>query len=77
LNYPAALAWFIHGLLTDTKLKNRPTDWLDAEKFFVELCFALILAALAITIVVRRRHRQRDRQAKAGKYSLAQGMSLR
>jgi DMSO/TMAO reductase YedYZ heme-binding membrane subunit len=77
LNYPAALAWFVHGLLTDTKLKNRPTDWLDAEKLFVEFCFGLIVAAFTITVVVRRRHQQRDRQAKAGKYSLAQGMSLR
>lgn len=72
LNYPAAGAWFIHGLLTDTKLKNRPTDWLDAEKLFVEICFALIAAGFAITVVVRRRHQQRDRQARAGRYSLAQ-----
>lgn len=72
LNYPAAGAWYIHGLLTDTKLKNRPTDWLDAEKFFIEVCFALILAAFTITVVVRRRHQQRDRQARAGRYSLPQ-----
>lgn len=72
LNYPAAGAWFVHGLLTDTKLKNRPTDWLDAEKLFVEICFALIVAVFTVTVVVRRRRQQRDRQAKAGKYSLAQ-----
>lgn len=72
LNYPAAGAWFIHGLLTDTKLKNRPTDWLDAEKVFIEVCFALILAAFTVTLAVRRRHQQRDRQARAGRYSLAQ-----
>ena len=72
LNYPAAGAWFIHGLLTDTKLKNRPTDWLDAEKVFIEVCFALIVAAFTITVVVRRWRQQRDRQARAGRYSLAQ-----
>ncbi|HKW26447.1 MAG TPA: ferric reductase-like transmembrane domain-containing protein [Terriglobales bacterium] len=75
MNYPAAIAWFVHGLLTDTKLKNRPTDWLDAEKFFIEACFALIVAAFTITIVVRRRHQQHDRHTKAGKYSLAQAVS--
>src|SRR5690348_11731369 len=77
LNYPAAAAWFVHGLLTDTKLKDRPTDWLDAEKLFVEFCFGLIVAAFTITVVVRRRHQQRDLHAKAGKYSLAQEVSLR
>jgi predicted ferric reductase len=77
LNYPAAVAWFVHGLLTDTKLKNRPIDWLDAEKFFIESCFALVVLAFATTIVVRRRHEQRDRLVKAGKYSLAQMPSRR
>lgn len=77
LNYPAAAAWFVHGLLTDTKLKNRPTDWLDAEKFFIEICFTLIVAAFGITLIVRRRHAQRDRLAKAGKYSIALSASRR
>ena len=71
LNYPAAVAWFVHGLLTDTKLKKRPTDWLDTEKFFIEVCFAVVLTAFTITLVVRRRHQQRDRQAKAGRYSIS------
>ena len=77
LNYPAAAAWFVHGLLTDTKLKNRPTDWLDAEKFFIEICFVLIVVALGITLVVRRRHEQRDRLVRAGKYSIALSASRR
>jgi predicted ferric reductase len=55
LNYPAAAAWFIHSLLTDAELKNRPTDWLDAEKMFIEICFVLILATAWFSIMARRR----------------------
>jgi DMSO/TMAO reductase YedYZ heme-binding membrane subunit len=77
LNYPAAAAWFVHGLLTDTKLKARPTDWLDAEKFFIEICFTLIVVVFGITLVVRRRHEQRDRSVNAGKYSIALSASRR
>jgi methionine sulfoxide reductase heme-binding subunit len=77
LTYPAAVAWFVHGLLTDTKLKDRPTDWLDAEKVFIEICFAVIVAGFATTLVVRRHHQQRDQQAKAGKYSIALSVGRR
>jgi len=77
LNYPAAVAWFVHGLLTDTKLKNRPTDWLDAEKFFVEICFALVIGVFAVTLLMRRRRDERDRTIKAGRYSLTQAVSRR
>jgi predicted ferric reductase len=45
LTYPAAALFFVHGLLTDPLLKDRPVDWLDAEKVFVELCFLLIVGA--------------------------------
>jgi len=29
-------------------LKDRSTDWLDAEKFFSEFCFLLVIAAIII-----------------------------
>src|SRR5579872_1265094 len=77
LNYPAAVAWFVHGLLTDTKLKKRPTDWLDAEKFFVEICFALVVGVLAVTLLMRRRRDEHDRIIKAGRYSITHAVSRR
>ena len=57
--YGAAVTFFIHGLLTDPELKNRPVDWLDAEKVFVEICMALVVAATIARIWYgswRRRH---------------------
>jgi len=40
--YAAAAVFFVHGILTDPELKNRPVDWFDAEKVFVEACFLLV-----------------------------------
>jgi predicted ferric reductase len=44
LAYVAALFMFVHGILIDPELKNRPTDFLDGEKLLVEGCFVLVLA---------------------------------
>jgi sulfoxide reductase heme-binding subunit YedZ len=43
--YAAAVAFFVHSLLTDPELKNRPVDWVDAEKVFIEVCLLLVAAA--------------------------------
>lgn len=53
--YAAAATFFVHGLLTDPLLKNRPVDWIDAEKVFVEACGLIVLAATAWRIRHRRR----------------------
>lgn len=48
VSYATALLFLVHGLLMDPLLKDRPTDWLDAEKFFSEFCFLLVIAAMII-----------------------------
>ncbi|MEI7629083.1 MAG: ferric reductase-like transmembrane domain-containing protein [Bacteroidota bacterium] len=45
ISYGTALLFLIHGLLMDPLLKDRPTDFIDAEKFFSEICILLIIAA--------------------------------
>jgi DMSO/TMAO reductase YedYZ heme-binding membrane subunit len=45
VSYGTALLFIFHGLLMDPELKNRPTDWLDAEKFVSEFCLAVLLSA--------------------------------
>ena len=47
VSYGTALLFIFHGLLMDPELKNRPTDWLDAEKFVSEFClFVLLIASI-------------------------------
>ena len=45
--YVAAAFFFLHGILTDPELKSRPTDFLDAEKLFIEGCLLVVLVAVA------------------------------
>ena len=45
ISYGTALLFLLHGLLMDPELKDRPTDWLDAEKFFSEFCLLLVVVA--------------------------------
>jgi sulfoxide reductase heme-binding subunit YedZ len=52
--YAAAVVFFVHSLLTDPELKNRPVDWLDAEKVFVEACAVAVMAATAARFRARR-----------------------
>lgn len=51
--YATALLFLIHGLLMDPLLKDRPTDWLDAEKFFSE---GLVLVFLVAVFIRTRYH---------------------
>jgi len=37
--------FFFHGVWADPLLKNRPPDFIDAEKVYVEGCAVLIAAA--------------------------------
>jgi methionine sulfoxide reductase heme-binding subunit len=52
--YAAAAVFFVHGTLADPLLKNRPVDFVDAEKVYVEGCALLI----AIATVARFRRRK-------------------
>jgi sulfoxide reductase heme-binding subunit YedZ len=48
VSYGTALLFIFHGLLMDPELKDRPTDWFDAEKFFSEFCLLVLIAASVI-----------------------------
>lgn len=43
--YAAAVVFYVHGTWADPLLKNRPVDFVDAEKAYVEGCGLLVLAA--------------------------------
>ncbi len=43
--YGAAAVFYCHGVLADPRLQNRPVDWVDAEKVYVQLCALVVVAA--------------------------------
>jgi len=43
--YAAATVFCVHGIWADPLLKNRPPDFIDAEKAYVEGCALLIVVA--------------------------------
>jgi predicted ferric reductase len=43
--YAAAAVFYVHGVWADPLLKNRPVDFIDAEKAYVEGCALLVVAA--------------------------------
>jgi len=43
--YAAAVVFYVHGTLADPLLQNRPIDFIDAEKAYVEACGLLVVAA--------------------------------
>jgi methionine sulfoxide reductase heme-binding subunit len=53
--YGAAAVFFVHGTLADPLLQNRPVDFVDAEKVYVEGCALLVASAIAWRIRARRR----------------------
>jgi DMSO/TMAO reductase YedYZ heme-binding membrane subunit len=57
--YAAGFVLFVHGIIADPQVKNRPVDFLDAEKVYVEACAALVIAAT----VWRVQHRRAIRRA--------------
>lgn len=55
--YAAAAVFFAHGILADPNLQNKPVDWIDGEKVYVEACGLIIAAATIFRIRYgRRRH---------------------
>jgi DMSO/TMAO reductase YedYZ heme-binding membrane subunit len=57
--YAAAVVFFTHGIIADPLVQNRPIDFVDAEKVYVELC----AVAVAAGIVWRISHRRAIRRA--------------
>ena len=52
-SYAAAAVFYLHGTLADPLLQNRPVDFIDGEKVYVEACALLVVLATAWR--VRRR----------------------
>ncbi len=52
--YAAAAVFFVHGVWADPLLKNRPIDWIDAEKVYVEGCALLVAGATVMRFRYRR-----------------------
>ena len=67
-SYVAAALFFIHSLLLDPELRNRPVDWLDAEKVFVEVCFLIVVVASLSRWKYGQRHQRMLRITPTTKY---------
>jgi len=52
--YAAAGVFYVHGILSDPLLQNRPVDWSDAEKVYVEGCALAVAIGTAWRIRARR-----------------------
>ena len=63
-SYAAAAVFFTHGVWADPLLQNRPPDFIDAEKAYVEACALLVLGATAWRF--RRRRGPRGRSDLGG-----------
>ncbi|MGH9482999.1 MAG: ferric reductase-like transmembrane domain-containing protein [Terriglobales bacterium] len=68
LSYAAAALFFLHSLLLDPELQNRPVDWLDAEKVFVEVCLLLVVVASLARWKYGQRHPLRLRVTPGTRY---------
>ncbi|HEV3141460.1 MAG TPA: ferric reductase-like transmembrane domain-containing protein [Vicinamibacterales bacterium] len=54
-SYAAAAVFYLHGTLADPLLQNRPVDFIDAEKVYVEGCAVLVALATAWRVKAGRR----------------------
>ena len=52
--YAAAAIFYLHGTLADPLLQNRPVDFIDAEKAYVEGCALLVLVATIARVRAKR-----------------------
>ena len=59
--YVVAALFLVHGVLSDTTLKDKPVDLLDGEKVAIEACGA----ALVLATAARVRHELRQRTVRA------------
>ena len=53
--YAAAAVFYFHGVAADPLLKNRPPDYIDAEKVYVEGCALLVVVATGWRVKYARR----------------------
>src|SRR5260221_8685203 len=51
--YAAAAVFYLHGVWADPLLKNRPIDFVDVEKVYVEACAAMVIAATVLRVRYR------------------------
>ena len=63
ISYGTALLFIVHGVVMDPELKDRPVDWLDAEKMLSEICGLLLIAA---TIIRYKYYQRALRRQQAG-----------
>jgi sulfoxide reductase heme-binding subunit YedZ len=52
--YAAAAIFYVHGVWADPLLQNRPVDFIDAEKVYVEACALLVAVATVMRFRARR-----------------------
>ena len=52
--YAAAAVFYVHGVAADPLLQNRPPDYVDAEKVYVEGCALLVVVATVMRFRARR-----------------------
>ncbi len=55
-SYVAAIPLFIHSIITDPRLEDRPVDWFDGEKVLVELCVVGISGLMIYRFFVSKRN---------------------
>lgn len=48
ISYGTAILFVIHGVVMDPLLKDRPVDWIDAEKLVCELCGLVLIVASVV-----------------------------
>jgi hypothetical protein len=48
ISYTTCILFVVHGILMDPLLKDRPTDWIDAEKLLSEICGLVLLIAFVL-----------------------------
>ena len=53
LAYAAAAVFYVHGVWADPLLQNRPPDYIDAEKVYVEGCALLVMTATMMRVRYR------------------------
>jgi predicted ferric reductase len=51
--YAAAAVFFVHSILTDPTLKDKPVDYFDGEKVYIEFLAVLMLVAVGLRIRYR------------------------
>jgi DMSO/TMAO reductase YedYZ heme-binding membrane subunit len=62
--YAAAAVFYVHGVWADPLLKNRPPDFIDAEKAYVEGCALIVVAATIWRVRQRRGPRGRAQRER-------------